>query len=92
MFEVRSKKKEWNAGRRTTKQIIAALKASYMSLSDLKQWDQLDSSSEQIIALTTQIGDLKRQNMTKGKGGGKGNDAKAGGSPPKNSKHGQASK
>ena len=33
MFEVRSKKKEWNLGRGTLPQIISALKTSYMSLS-----------------------------------------------------------
>jgi len=36
MIDVRSEKKEWNLGRRTLPQILAALKTSYTSLITLR--------------------------------------------------------
>ena len=96
MFEVRSEKKEWNLGRRTLPQILSALKTSYTSLITLRQWETLDSSREQIIALTTKIKDLERgrskwkTSMAGWNGGGNGNGDRSGGGIPKKPKPGCA--
>jgi hypothetical protein len=97
MFEVRSKKKEWNLGRHTLPQIISALKISYTSLGTLGQWETLDSSREQIIALTTKIKDLERGRskcktlMAGGNGSGNTNGGGSGEGFPEKSKPGCAS-
>jgi len=94
MFEIRSKKKEWNLGRRMLQQILCALKLVYTSVSTLGQWDTLNSSREQIIALATKIKDLERGRLkwktSMFSGNCNGNGGGSMGGPPKKSKAGCA--
>ena len=41
-------------------EVITSLNTTYKNLLASKQWDQMDSSQEQIIALTTQVEKLKK--------------------------------
>ena len=76
-FEIRSEKKEWSKGNRTIPQIIEALKSSYTDLINQDKWGSIDSSHEQIIALTSKIEYLQGRAKSSN-GGGRGGDSNGG--------------
>ena len=54
IFDVCLKKKAWQRGNRTITEIINNFQGSYRKLVEDSTWTKMDSSQEQIIALTTQ--------------------------------------
>jgi hypothetical protein len=71
-FEVKLEKKDWLNGTSTVPTIFTNLiKNSNHNLDTDKEWTKLDSSKEQVIALTTEVHRLKKDLVTKGKSNGK---------------------
>lgn len=75
LSDVRAEKRLWNKGKSTAADIISSLSITYNNLVEEKKWTKLDSSAEQVIALSTELKDVKKQLAAKKAGGGGGGNS-----------------